>query len=248
MTDPKRIVVPVVRHLVKTAPTRLYAWWVQWWWTDFLLAAALVVILRQTSHPGTGVDVLGQLQLADRQAAYADVLQLTALFGGFSTVAFTVYLSLSSRNVRKVKVAVGIPLLRVWIAALVTPWLCAVVMVCCVVTDRGDQGSGNFTRWIAFAALVIVLLQMVRIVWIFYQLAIVDIQETTPVKSVSDKEVQVVSRAMRSRGLGCVITGESCLCCPCGKKFRANAVISAVVTSSDFRLRLTSSFVPADRP
>lgn len=198
MTDPRRTVGGMSRdHMLRTVVTRPYAWWVQWWWTDLLLAAALTVILHETAHAGTGVDVLGALKLTDRQSIYADALQMTAIFGGFSTVAFTVYLGLSSRSVRRIKVAAGKPLLNAWIASLVTPWLCAVVMVCCVATDRGDAGSANLTRWVAIAALVIVLLQMVRLVWIFYQLAAADLEESTPVKTVSDEELRVVKQVTR---------------------------------------------------
>jgi hypothetical protein len=196
MTDPRRSLEGMSRErTLWTIVTRPYAWWVQWWWTDLLLALALTAILHQTDHVGTGVDVLGALKLTDRQATYTDALQMTAVFGGFSTVAFTIYLGLNSRSVRRIKVAAGKPLLKAWIASLVTPWVCAIVMVCCVVTDRGDSGSGNLTRWVAIAALVVVLLQMIRLVWIFYQLAIADLEESAPVKTVSDEELRVLKSA-----------------------------------------------------
>jgi hypothetical protein len=197
MTDSKRTVGGMWDDKLRTIVTRPYAWWVQCWWTDLLLAAALTVILHETAHAGTGVDVLGALKLADRQAVYTDALQLTAVFGGFSAVAFTVYLGLNSRTVRRIKVNSGKPLLNVWIASLVTPWLCAVVMVCCVATDRGDSGSGNLTRWVAFAALTVVLLEMIRLIWIFYHLAVAELGESTPTKTVSDEELHVVKQAAR---------------------------------------------------
>lgn len=162
------------------------------------MAAALVVILRQTAHPATGSDVLGQLKLADRRAVYADALQLTAVFAGFSGVAFTIYLGLGSRNVRRVKVSAGTSLLRVWLAALITPWVCAVIMICCAATDRGDEASRNITRWVAIAALIVVVLQMVRIVWIFYQLAVTDLEASRPVSSIGKEEVRVVKPVQRS--------------------------------------------------
>jgi hypothetical protein len=167
--------------------------WIQWWWTDLILAAALMIILRESAHPATGSDVLGQLQLADRRSVYNDALQITTLFAGFNAVGFTIYLGFSSRNVNRIKEAVGTALLRVWIAALVTPWVCAVVMVCCYVTDRGGKASGNATRWVALGSLIVVILQMVRIVWVFYQLAITDLQVDRPPPAVSKDEIRVVS-------------------------------------------------------
>jgi hypothetical protein len=188
----------VVRDVAKAVTTRVFAWWVQWWWTDLIMAAALVIILRQTAHAASGSDVLGQLKLADRRAVYADGLQLTTIFAGFSTVAFTIYLGLGSRGVRRIKVSVGVSLLRVWLAALITPWVCAVILICCVVTDRGDRASGNVTRWVAIAALLIVVLQMVRIVWIFYQLAITDLESAKPVASIGKEEVRISKPVQRS--------------------------------------------------
>lgn len=193
MTDPQRTLSGVVGRGVKTVATRLYAWWVQWWWTDLIMAAVVVIILRQTAHPATGSDVLGQLKLADRQVVYTDALQLTAIFAGFSGVAFTIYLGLGGRSVRRVKVSAGASLLKVWLAALITPWACAIIMICCLVTDRGDKGSGNITRWVALGALLVVVLQMIRIVWIFYQLAVTDLEASKPVASVGKEQVRVVS-------------------------------------------------------
>lgn len=162
------------------------------------MAAALVIILRETAHPATGSDVLGQLGLADRRTVYADALQLTAIFAGFSGVAFAIYLGFGSRNVRRIKVSAGASLLKVWLSALITPWICAVIMVCCAVTDRGGKGSGDVTRWVAIAALLVVVLQMARIIWIFYQLAVTDLEASKPVASISQEEVRIIKHVPRS--------------------------------------------------
>ena len=145
---------------LKTLATRPLAWWIQWWWIDALLAAALVIIFRESSRSGTGTDVLGQLALADRRGVYANMLQLTAIFAGFSGVGFAIYLGLGSRAVRQIKMSAGVPLLRVWLAALVTPWFCALILVFCGITDRGGKDSANLTRWVALAALAVVILQL----------------------------------------------------------------------------------------
>jgi hypothetical protein len=39
-------------------------------------------------------------------------------------------------GVQQIKASAGVALLRVWLAALVTPWVCALVLVFCGVTDR----------------------------------------------------------------------------------------------------------------
>jgi len=174
---------------------RVLAWWIQLWWADVVVAALFVAVLYLAARPGTGVDLLGGLALSARLSVYTNMLQLTAIFAGFSGVAFAIYVGLDSRMVRQVKSTAGSPLLRVWIAALVTPWLCALVLVFCGATDRGQGASHNFTRWVALAALVLVILQMVRIVWIFYQLAVTDVRgEEVAKPRVSAEEIRVVRR------------------------------------------------------
>ena len=128
---------------------------------------------------------------------YANMLQVTAIFAGFSGVAFAVYVGLGSRSVRQIKSRAGAPLLRVWLAALVTPWVCAIVLVFCGITDSGKRGSENIARWIALAALLVVVLQMIRIAWVFYEIAVIDLGPSQTVAAVADKPVQVVQRRAR---------------------------------------------------
>jgi hypothetical protein len=176
---------------------RLWAYWIQFWWIDLLLAATVTVILRQLLRPATGADVLGQLDLADRRAAYTNMLQVTAIFAGFSGVGFTIYLGLGSRSVHQIKSTAGMPLLRIWVAALVTPWACTLILVFCDITDRGGRASDNVSRWVAIGALALVVLQLVRIIWVFYQLAATDL-DSPHSPAISNNEVKV--RPRQSRG------------------------------------------------
>jgi hypothetical protein len=157
-----------------------------------LIAAVLVTILRESLRSGTGADVLGQLGLADRRAAYANMLQLTAIFAGFSGVGFAIYLGLGSRAVRQIKLSAGVPLLRVWLAALVTPWVCTLVLVFCGIMDRGGKDSGNVVRWVALAALGLVILQLGRIVWVFYELAVTDLKAEKDVRLEESEPIRTV--------------------------------------------------------
>jgi hypothetical protein len=188
----------VLSHL-RARGIRLLAWWIQWWWVDALLAATIAVLLRESLRAGTGADLLGELKLVDRLAAYTNMLQLTAIFAGFSGVGFAIYVGLNSRSVQKVKVQAGAPLLRVWLAALVTPWICTLTLVFCGITDRGDKDSANFTRWVALAALTVVVLQLARIVWIFYQLSAAEFEAARPITTSAAEPVRAVGRGPAPR-------------------------------------------------
>lgn len=196
MTDPWRSLTSVVSRL-RTISTRVLARWIQWWWTDGLIAGGLALILGCSSRPGTGVDLLGALKLPARLAAYDNMLQLTVIFAGFSGVGFTIYLGLSSRAVQQIKTRAGKALLRVWMAAIVIPWVCALMLVLCGITDRGGLETHNLTRWIAVAAINLVILQMARIVWIFYQLAAIELDGGAAASPrTSSEEVRVIRRAL----------------------------------------------------
>lgn len=142
-------------------------------------------------EPGTGVDLLGRLPLADRRSVYTDMLQLATIFGGFGGVIFSVYLGMQGRRIRTIKQHVGVPLLRVWLFALTVPWVSAVMLIIARILDRGAIRSENFARWIAVAALALVVLQLVRSLWVFYQLAAIDLQGDAPTIKTSQNPVRV---------------------------------------------------------
>lgn len=167
---------------------------VQWWWLDVPIAAGAVALIAWQVRPGTGVDVLGQLDLETRRGVYTDMMQLAALFAGFSGVIFALYLGMSGRGVRQVKDLVGMKLLVMWLFALTVPWLAAVGMVLAKVLDRGPGGSANVARWLAVAAALVVALQLLRTVWIFYQLAAIDLKGTKPARPTQSRPVELARK------------------------------------------------------
>jgi hypothetical protein len=163
----------------------------EWWWLDAPVAAALVGALAASSRPGTGVDLLGKLTLSDRRAVYTDILQLAVIFAGFGGVIFAIYLGMQSPGVRGIRKLVGRKFLRMWISALVMPWFCAVTIILCRVIDRGETGTVNAARWIAIGCVFVVLLQLFRVAWIFYQLAAVELMEPRPVIPTSREPIKI---------------------------------------------------------
>lgn len=167
----------------------------QWWWLDAPLAILAVTIAGMTVEPATGVDILGRLSLADRRAIYTDLLQLTTIFAGFGGVIFALYLGLQGRRVKELNRSLGRTLLKIWLAAILTPWLSALTLVVASVFDRGDTGSHNVARWAAIAAILVVAFQMARIVWVFYQLAMLELSEEQPTVRTASKPLKMRRKA-----------------------------------------------------
>jgi len=165
---------------------------VQWWWLDLPLSSSVVLLFALVTRPGTGADVLGQLGLADRRNVYTDMFQLAVIFAGVAGLTFTLYLTLNGEGVRKIKSMVGVPLLHVWLAALVTPWISALILVYAKVLDRGGVASENLARWAATGAMILVLMQLGRTLWIFYQLAVVDLLGHVPTRRTAPQPITVV--------------------------------------------------------
>lgn len=157
----------------------------EWWWLDPLIAAAVVAVLAREVDPGTGVDILGAIPLADRQDAYSDLITITTFLAGFSTVAFTVYLGWSSRGVATVRRLVGDRLLKMWIGALALPWLAAMTIWVAKVMDRGDVPPAAASRWIAVAAVLVVATSVARTVVVFVQLAGIEMNPAPATRPVA---------------------------------------------------------------
>jgi hypothetical protein len=168
---------------------------VQWWWLDVPIIGLTVTIVAWQVRPGTGVDLLGQLSLDDRRDVYGDIMQLAALFAGFSGVIFAVYLGMSSRGVRQVKDMVGKQLLGLWLFALTAPWIAAIVIVLARVLDRGQQASPNAARWLVVGAILLVAVELLRSIWIFYQLAVIDLKGTAAARPTAERPLELARRA-----------------------------------------------------
>jgi hypothetical protein len=142
----------------------------EWWWLDAPVVVAGTVAAARVVAPGTGIDILGGVDLATRREAYGDLITITSLVAGFSTLAFTIYLGWSSRKVSTVKRIAGPRLLAMWLGLIGTPWICSLVVWVSKVMDRGDEPT-NLARWAAVGAMVLALLSVMRSVLMFAQLA-----------------------------------------------------------------------------
>ncbi|MFI2710058.1 hypothetical protein ACH495_08010 [Micromonospora sp. NPDC018662] len=154
-------------------------------------AVAVTAICAWKVSPGTGVDLMGQLSLADRRNVYTDLLALATIFAGFGGVVFAIFIGLQSRSVREIKERVGEHLLRVWLSALLAPWVSAFAIVIAKVLDRGGKGSSNEARWLAVAATGLVALQLFRVLWVFYNLATIETQGAKPTVATAKQPARI---------------------------------------------------------
>jgi hypothetical protein len=167
---------------------------IRWWWLDLLTVTVGGALCAWLVAPGTGVDLLGRLDLNNRRNVYTDMLQLAAIFAGLGGVVFAIFLGLQSRSVAEIKSRVGEQLLRVWLSALLSPWFSAFVLIVVKIVDRGGRGSVNVARWVAAAAITLVIFQLVRVLWVFYQIAILEIRPEVPTIKTAAEPARVVRR------------------------------------------------------
>lgn len=165
---------------------------IDWWWIDPLISVLLVAPLAFFVEPGTGLDYLGKVDLQARYNIYTDVLQLATIFAGFGAVSFTVFLSAGGYYVEKLKHgSEGPKLVRLWIASLAMPWICALVIIASKIVDSGDVGSSNLSRWFVMISVLIIFFQIVRVVRIFYQIATLDLEKVKPVRKKASRGIVI---------------------------------------------------------
>ena len=173
---------------------RVFEYAVRWWWLDLLIVGVLVLAVGLTVDPGTGIDVLGQLGLDERRRIYTDMLQLAIIFGGFGGIVFAIFLGLQSKTVTEVKSRVGHHLIKIWLSALLVPWVAAFAIVAASILDRGDVASVNMARWLAVGATVLVAIQLVRVSWVFYNIAVLEVQKPVPTVPVATERARIRKR------------------------------------------------------
>jgi hypothetical protein len=149
----------------------------------------LVLTFSLTPKIDLVTDLLGHLNLDDRRDAYTDLLTITTLFAGFSTLATATYLGWSSRGVTAVRALVGADLMKLWLSATCLPWVCSVAIFVSSLVDRGDPTPTNPARWVAVGALIVLAQQLVRVLFLFYSLAIIEQKPKNPVRPVADEPI-----------------------------------------------------------
>jgi hypothetical protein len=165
------------------------------WWLDIPAVVAAVAVAAVPTRAGTGVDLLGRLDLATRRGAYTDLLTLISIFAASIAIAFVAYLGMSSEGVNRVRRVVGTKILRVWVSAFVLPWGAALAVFVVKLTDRGGVESTNPARWFAVGAMLLVVIQLGRAAWVFCLLASTDLQPWAPTLATSPTSVRVKTPA-----------------------------------------------------
>ncbi|HMM83509.1 MAG TPA: hypothetical protein PJ998_10060 [Terrimesophilobacter sp.] len=173
------------------------------WWLDFafvIVALSAVLIIPVVS---SRVDLLGHLGLARRVGVYSDMITIASLLGGFSTLAFSAYIGWTGRGVERVKRAIGRKLMIVWIASIATPWIAALAILIAKIQDSGAAWTPNPSRWIALAAVALVILSLIRTVMIFVILADLKDNQAAPTKVLNNTHLAVPDdRLIRRTGTG----------------------------------------------
>lgn len=161
------------------------------WWLDVAIVAAVLTAVLLFPVLQTNIDLLGRLDLDRRLGVYANLITVASLLAGFSTLAFSAYLGWTSRGIARVKDKVGPTLMVVWIAAIATPWFSTLVILVASIYDVGGPWSPVPARWFALAAMVLVVLTLVRTVAVFVALSDVNDNPGTPTMQPTSKPLRV---------------------------------------------------------
>lgn len=172
------------------------------WWLDAVLVcvalAAVLVIPAVWAH----LDLLGRLDLDRRLGIYSDLITISSLLGGFSTLAFSAYIGWTGRGIDRVKRKIGRPLMVVWMTCLATPWVAALAIGVAKIFDDGPAWTSNPSRWIALAALALVILALVRTIVIFVVLADLRDNQGAPTKTFNTTMLAVPEDRLKRTGTG----------------------------------------------
>lgn len=173
------------------------------WWLDMSLVVVALTAVLIIPAAAERVDLLAHLGLERRLGIYSDMITIASLLGGFSTLAFSAYIGWTGRGVDRVKRAIGQKLMVVWISSIATPWIAALAIVVAKIQDSGPAWSTNPARWVALAAVVLVILSLFRTVVIFVILADMKDNQGAPTKVLNTAKLAVPAERMnRKTGTG----------------------------------------------
>lgn len=157
-----------------------------WWWFDVILASVVCVLAIYVVSDGSKFDILGRIDLALRQNIYTDLIQLSIIFAGFSSVSFTIFLSSGNSYVVRLRESeTGAKIVQIWVAALSMPWVSAFVVIVAKIYDSGGAGSSNPARWFAFSSVLLIVLQMLRLVWVLYRITHLETKRPVPTRKTA---------------------------------------------------------------
>lgn len=176
----------------KSTITKLFDWVFDAWWLDWALVISLTLVAAAFVEDGSALDILYSIPGDARSGSYSDLLTVAALLAGFSSVAFTTYLGWNSRGIGRVRQHAGRKISRTWISLIAGPWIAALSIWVVRVVDRGDPPT-NDSRWIVIGALLLVVLNVLRCLWVFTELLKTETSDSAPTQGSSGKTLRVRS-------------------------------------------------------
>lgn len=144
------------------------------WWLDYLVGISIFFIGWKSIHQDSFFDFLGSVGLERRLDLYTDLINISALLAGFLGLAFTSYLSWSSKGIATVKERGGNRLQRIWLFGIATPWVCTLLIWFAKIHDREEMHSTNFARWVVIAIVMPLIFSFLRILYLYVLLADVE--------------------------------------------------------------------------
>lgn len=159
------------------------------WWIDVLVAAIVSVGGIWLSH---AAGFMPFAYVADPQmlSLFGQLLSLATFFAGFTTVAFTTYLSMKGDVTRQLKRAKGREVLRVWLQVILLSWVASLMMWVANV-GLAEPLPAIWGRWLAMGALALLVIQLGRVVALFWMMASLEHVETRPARPTAARPIGI---------------------------------------------------------
>lgn len=174
---------------------KFFDWFREAWWTDLIFGALIIFAGVNWVTPNHhDWDVLGLVTQDKRWEAYASLLSIVTFFAGFTSLSFAAYLGFKGRAMASLNKRAGKRLKTMWAGLIVMTWLSAVAVWVASIIDGRPDATAVWPRWLALAALCIMFVQLLRVMWLLFSLQEVQETEIEPARRTAATPITLARR------------------------------------------------------
>lgn len=162
---------------VRRAWRQFVAWWGDHYRIDRVVPLVVIpqLLLAQRTYPA--LDLLGGVQSADRAGMYIGIAQVIGILVGFSIAALAFYQVEPGPRLRVLQRQSGPTIMRSWLSSIIGSMAVVGVLLIAALIEAGNNGP--WMRWVAIGGLYFAAVRSTRLLWVFWQVLMVDEQDKT---------------------------------------------------------------------